>query len=148
MEGVTVMNSGDLLDQLDQLVGAVAAPAYQPHSPPYLPAPLRATYEEMRAAQGPMFTVSVTRDAERYMEGRREVRQQRIDVVVDVYRKDAKEGKRGAWDRRVAALAAITVTVPDRAQAEERAAMAVACAVEDTWNSVLAEMRNLYPTND
>jgi len=148
MEGVTVMHSGDLLDQLDQLVGSVAAPAHQSHSPQYLPAPMTATYEEVRAAQGPTYTVTITRDAERYLQSRHEARQQRIDAVVDVYRKDAKEGKPGAWDHRVAALAAIKVTIPDRAQAEERAAMAVACAVEDTWNSMLAELRNLYPTND
>ncbi len=148
MEGVTVMHSGDLLDQLDQLVGSVAAPAYQPHSPQYLPAPLRATYEETRAAAGPTFTVTITRDAQTYIESRRETRDAAVGRVTDAYRKDAKEGKPGAWDHRVAALAAIKVTIPDRAQAEERAAMAVACAVEDTWNSVLAELRNLYPTND
>ncbi len=140
--------SADLLDQLDQLVGSVAAPVYQPHSPQYLPAPMSLTYEETKAAAGPTFTVTMIRDAERYLQSRREARQQRIDAVVDAYRKEAKEGKRGAWDRRVAALGAITVTVPDRAQAEERAAMDVACAVEDTWNSVLVELRSLYPAND
>ncbi len=94
------------------------APAHQSHSPQYIPAPMTATYEEVRAAQGPTYTVTITRDAQTFIDG------------------------------RYAALAAIKVTIPDRAQAEERAAMAVACAVEDTWNSVLAELRNLYPTND
>jgi len=148
MEGVTVMNSGDLLDQLDQLVGSVTAPAHVSQGPVYLPAPLRATYEETRAAAGPTFTVTITRDAQTYIESRREARDAACGRVLDAYHKNAKTGKPGAWDRRVAALAAITETIPDRAQAEERAAMAVACAVEDTWNSVLAELRNLYPTND
>jgi len=141
------MHSGDLLDQLDQLVGSVAAPAYQPHSPQYLPAPMTATYEEVRAAQGPTYTVTITRDAQTYIESRRETRDAAVGRVSDAYHKDAKTGKPGAWDRRVAGMAAITVTVPDRAQAEERAAMAVACAVEDTWNSVLAELCGLYPSD-
>ncbi len=140
--------STNILDVLDDRLGSMIAPAHQSHSPVYIPAPMSLTYEEIKAAAGPTFTMYETRDAERYLQSRREARQQRIDAVVDVYRKDAKEGKRGAWDRRVAGMAAITVTVPDRAQAEERAAMDVACAVEDTWNSVLAELRNLYPTND
>ena len=138
----------DLLDQLEQLVGSVAAPAYVPYGAQVLPAPMTATYEEVRAAAGPSYTVSITLDAQTYIESRREARQQRIDAVVDVYRKEAREGTSGAWDRRMSALAAITETIPDRAEAEERAAIDVACAVEDTWNSVLAELRNLYPTND
>ena len=142
------MNSGDLLDQLDQLVGSVAAPAHVSQGPVYLPAPMSASYEEIRRAVGPTFTVSITDEAKRFIESRRETRDAAVGRVSDAYHKDAKTGKPGAWDRRVAALAAITVTVPDRAQAERRAAEAVACAVEDTWNSVLAELRNLYPTND
>jgi len=139
------MNSGDLLDQLDQLVGSVAAPAYVPYSAQVLPAPMTATYEETRAAQGPTFTVTLSRDAEKDIESRREARQQCVDAVVDVYRKDAKEGKPGAWDRRVAALAAIKVTVPDRAQALERAAIDVAVAVQDKHDRVRAELRALFP---
>jgi len=138
------MNSGDLLDQLDHLVGSVAAPAHISRSPQYIPAPLRATYEETRAAAGPTFTVTITRDAERFIAGRREERDAAVSRVLDAYRKDTKPG---AWDRRVAALAAITVTVPDRAQAEERAAMDVAVAVEEVWANVLAELRGLYPSD-
>jgi len=141
-----MMRSGDLLDQLDQLVGSVAAPAHVSHSPQYIPAPLRATYEETRAAAGPTHTVTITRNAQTFIDGRYAAGDAARGRVLDAYHKDAKTGKPGAWDRRVAAMAAITVTVPDRAQAEERAAMDVACAVEDWWaDDVVAELRALYP---
>ncbi len=135
------------LDQLDRHLQSMIAPAHQSHSPQYIPAPMSLTYEEIKAAAGPTFTVTLTltRDAEKYIESRREARDAAVGRVSDAYHKDAKTGKLGAWDRRVAALSAITVTVPDRAQAEERAAMDVAVAVEQTWNSVLAELRALYP---
>lgn len=140
--------STNMLDALDDRLGSMIAPAHQSHTPQYIGAPMTATFAETQAAQGPTYTVTITRDAETYIEGRREARQQRSDAVVDVYRTDAKEGERGAWDRRVAALAAITVTVPDRAEAERQAAEAVALAVEQTWADVIAELRTLYPTND
>lgn len=139
------MNSGDLLDQLDHLVGSVTAPAHISRSPQYLPVPMSLTYEETKAAAGPTYTVTITRDAQTFIDGRYAARDAAVGRVLDAYRKEAKTGKLGAWDRRVAALSAITVTVPDRAQAEERAAMDVAVAVEQTWNSVLAELRALYP---
>jgi len=134
--------SADLLDQLDQLVGSVAAPAHISRSPQYIPAPLRATYEETRAAAGPTYTVTITRDAERVIEARREERDAAISRVDAAYRADKKAG---AWDRRVAALAAIKVTIPDRAAAERRAAEAVVVAVEDAWAAVVAELQALYP---
>jgi len=140
--------STNILDALDDRLGSMIAPAHQSHSPQYIPAPMSLTHEEIRAAAGQTYTVTITRDAQTYIESRRETRDAAVGRVTDAYHKEAKEGKPGAWDHRVAALAAIKVTIPDRAQAEERAAMAVACAVEDTWNSVLAELRNLYPTND
>jgi len=145
MEGVTVMHSGDLLDQLDQLVGSVAAPAHVSHGPVYLPAPMSLTYEEIKAAAGPSYTVTLTRDAEKYIESRREARDAAVGRVIDTYRIDAKTGLPGAWDRRVAALAAIRVTIPDRAEAERRAAETVALAVEQTWADVVAQLKALYP---
>jgi len=143
-----VTYSSTPLDQLDQHLQSMIAPAYAPSSPQYIGASMTATYEEVRAAQGPTYTVSITRDAQAFIDGRYAARDAACGRVSDAYHKDAKTGKPGAWDRRVAALAAITETIPDRAEAERQAAMAVACAVEDTWNSVLAELRNLYPTND
>jgi len=137
----------DQLDQLDQLVGSVVAPTYVPYGAQVLPAPMTATYEETRAAQGPTFTVTLSRDAEKDIESRRAARDAAVGRVLDAYRTEAKAGKPGAWDRRVAALAAIKETVPDRAQAEERAAMADAIAVQDAHDRVLAELRGLYPSD-
>ncbi len=139
------MNSGDLLDQLDQLVGSVVAPTYVPYGAQVLPAPFSATYEETRAAQGPTFTVTLSRDAEKDIERRREARDAAVGRVVDIYRAEAKAGKPGAWDRRCSALAAIPETVPDRVQALERAALDVAVAGQDYHDRVLTEMRNLFP---
>jgi len=133
------------LDQLDQHLQSMIAPAYAPSSPQYLPAPMTATYEEVRAAQGPTSTVTITRDAQTFIDGRYAARDAAVGRVLDAYRKDANEGKPGAWDRRVAALAAIKVTIPDRAEAERRAAEAVALAVEQTWADVIAELQALYP---
>lgn len=135
----------DLLDQFDQLVGSVAAPAYVPYSAQVLPAPMAATWEETRAAQGPSFTVTLTRDAETCIERRREARDAAVGRVIDVYRTQAKTGRPGAWDRRVAALTAIKETVPDRAQALKREALDVAIASQDYHDRVLTEMRNLFP---
>ncbi len=137
--------NADILDVLDRRLQSVVTPAHAALGPVYLPAPLSATPQEVRAAAGPTFTVTITRDAERYLQDRREARQQRRDAVIDAYRKDKRPG---AEDRRVAAMAAITVTIPNRHEAEERAAVAVAVAVEETWTRVLAELRSLYPAND
>jgi len=139
------MNSGDLLDQFDQLVGSVVAPTYVPYGAQVLPAPMTATYEETRAAQGATYTVMLTRDAETCIERRREARDAAVGRVVDIYRAEAKAGKPGAWDRRCSALAAIPETVPDRVQALERAAIDVAVAGQDYHDRVLTEMRNLFP---
>ncbi len=137
--------STNILDALDDRLGSMIAPAHQSHTPQYIGAPMTATFAETQAAQGPTFTCSITDNAKRFIESRREARDAAVGRVVDVYREEAKEGKPGVWDRRAAGMAAITVTVPDRAQAEERAAMDVAVAVEDTWNSVHDELRALYP---
>jgi len=137
--------STNILDALDDRLGSMIAPAHQSHSPQYIPAPMSLTYEEIKAAAGPTFTVTLTRDAEKYIESRREARDAAVGRVSDAYRTDAKTSKLGAWDRRVAALAAIKVTIPDRAEAERRAAEAVALAVEQTWADVIAELQALYP---
>ncbi len=136
--------NADMLDVLDQLVGSVAAPAHAALGPVFLPAPLTATPEEVRAAQGPTFIVSITRDAQAFIDARRAARDTARGRVLDTYRSDRKPG---AEDRRVAGLAAITVTIPNRHEAEERAARAVAVAVEETWTRVLAELRSLYPND-
>ncbi len=137
--------STNILDALDDRLGSMIAPAHQSHSPQYIPAPMSLTYEEIKAAAGPSYTVTLTRDAEKDIESRREARDAAVGRVSDAYHKDAKTGKPGAWDRRVAALAAIKVTIPDRAEAERRAAEAVALAVEQTWADVIAELQALYP---
>jgi len=135
--------NADMLDVLDRRLQSVGAPAHAAQGPVFLPAPLTATHEA-RAAQGPTFTVSITRDAEKYIDARRAARDAARGRVLDTYRSDRKPG---AEDRRVAGLAAITVTIPNRHEAEERAARAVAVAVEETWTRVLAELRSLYPND-
>jgi hypothetical protein len=140
----TTQFNADMLNQLDARVGSVAPPAHAAHGPQYLPAPLRATYEETQAAGGATFTVTITRDAERFIEARREERDAARGRVLETYRSDKRPG---AEARRVAALAALTPTIPSRAEAEERAAVAVAGDVEETWTRVLAELRSLYPND-
>ncbi len=135
--------NADVLDQLDQLVGSVVAPAHVSHGPVYLPAPMASSHEEIRRAAGPTFTVSITDEAKRFIAARRDARDAAVSQVVATYRADKKPGN--TWERRQNAMAAISATIPDRDQAERRSAEAVACAVEDTWASVLAELRSLYP---
>lgn len=133
-----------LLDQLDQLVGSVVAPAHASFGAQVLPSPMTATWDEQRAAQGPTYTVSMTKDAERFIRSRRETLDVARATVTTAYFADKKPG---ALARRDATLAAIRVTIPDRRPAEEAAALAAACAVEHTWAAVIAELRALYPSD-
>jgi len=132
----------DLLDVFDAHVGSVQAPAHASTGPAVLPAPLRATWEEVRAAQGPTFTVSPTPEAERYLATRREARDAAREVVVVASRADKKPG---AWDRRLEALARLGITVPNRAEAEEQAASDVAVAVQNECDRLTAALSTLYP---
>lgn len=132
----------DLLDLFDAHIGSVVAPAHASNSPIVLPAPLRATYEEVRAAQGPVYTVSPTPELERYLAARRAARDAAREAVVVAYRADKRPG---AWDRRQEALARITATVPDRRAAEDQQARDVAIAVQAHDDSVTAHLRALYP---
>jgi len=132
----------DLLDLFDAHIGSVAAPAHASNSPIVLPAPLRATYEEVRAAQGPVYTISLTLEAERELAARRAARDAAREAVVVAYRADKKPG---AWDRRQEALARITATVPDRRAAEDQQARDVAIAVQAHDDSAIAHLRALYP---
>lgn len=139
--------NADMLDVLDRRLRSVVTP-HAAHGPVFLPVPLIATREEVRAAQGPTFTVTITRDAEKYIDERRAARNAARGRVIEIYRADRKPG---AETRRVGALAALTPMIPSRAGAEERAAVAVAIAVaiavEEKWARVLAELRSLYPMN-
>lgn len=131
-----------LLDQLDALVGSVVVPAHVPFSAQVLPIPMSATWEETRAAAGPTYMVSITKDAERFIQSRREARDAAGAKVTTAYFADKRPG---ALARRDAALAQIHAPIPDRREAEERAALAAAAAAAQVWADVVAELQALYP---
>jgi len=132
----------DLLDLFDAHIGSVVAPAHASNSPIVLPAPLRATYEEVRAAQGPVYTISPTPELERCLAARRAARDDAREAVLVAARADKRPG---AWERRQEALARIKETVPDRRAADDQQARDVAIAVQAHDDSAIAHLRALYP---